>query len=398
MVLTRVNAMVVLSLSVLLVSLTSCRPQPTVEPVRSPAAQDQQPLALADEPFFYFGVDLSYANELDDCGAVYLENGQPRDVFQLFSAHGANLVRARLWHNPAWTEYSTLSDVERTFERARQAGQATMLDFHYSDDWADPGHQSRPAAWEALSEADLPAVVYQYTYDVLMQLHARDLLPDLVQIGNETNSGMLKSVLELDWPRDARLFNAGIQAVRAVAAETGTNPSIILHVAQPENLAGWFDEARQHGIADFDIIGFSYYPQWSSLSIAEVGEQVAYLRLEFGKDVMVVETAYPWTLEYADEAHNILSRGLPAYPISIAGQRQFLIDLTQTMISHGGLGVVYWEPGWIPTQCATRWGQGSHWENATFFDFQNDNELHRGIDFLNYPYHWPTEEVDGVLD
>ena len=95
---------------------------------------------------FYFGVDLSYVNEMDDCGAIYLEGGEPRDAFRLFRNHGANLVRARLWHNPDWTDYSNLGDVERTLRRARDVGMSTLLDFHYSDDWADPHKQWIPGS------------------------------------------------------------------------------------------------------------------------------------------------------------------------------------------------------------------------------------------------------------
>lgn len=356
-----------------------------------------KPEAESDAPF-YFGVDLSYANEMDDCGAVYLENGEARDAFQLFSDHGANLVRARLWHNPDWTEYSTLTDVEKTFMRAQKAGMETMLDFHYSDTWADPGKQEIPAAWTELGDDELPKAVYQYTYDVLMVLHEKGLMPAFVQVGNEINSGMLKRQMELDWPRDAELINAGIRAVRGVAAKTKTNPKIILHVAQPENTGWWFREARENGVTDFDIIGLSYYPQWSTFSISDVGPHVTYLRQEFDKDVMIVETAYPWTLDAVDEtADNILNQGVRGYPISTDGQRQFMIDLTQSLISNGSLGVVYWEPAWVSTYCSTRWGQGSHWENATFFDFQNSNEIHQGIDFLSYRYNFPNHLIDSDL-
>ena len=394
---------VVLTLASLL--LAGCQPlaqnveventaTPTAAPTATPA-----PLFVPPDADFYFGVDLSYVNEVDDCGAAYREDGKLVDAYELFSEHGANLVRARLWIDPDWTAYSTVPDVIRTFTRAKQAGMATLLDFHYSDNWADPGNQDVPELWADIPEADLPETLYQYTYDTLNTLYQAGLMPEFIQVGNETNAGMVKDITTLDWPRDARLFNAGIRAVRDISAETGFSPKIILHVAQPENAGWWFREATAAGIRDFDVIGLSYYPQWSEFSLADVGGMTTTLRETFGKDVMIVETAYPWTLEAVDEtADNILYQGISAYPISIAGQRQFMIDLTQTLISNGGLGVVYWEPAWVSTPCSTRWGQGSHWENATFFDFMNNNEVTSAIDFLSYDYFYPPEVVDGAID
>jgi hypothetical protein len=276
---------------------------------------------------------------------------------------------------------------------------STLLDFHYSDNWADPGAQEIPAAWEDLNDEELAEAVYQYTYDVLTELATEDLVPAFVQVGNETNSGILKRGTEQNWTRDAELFNAGIQAVRDFSEESGTQPAIILHVAQPENTGWWFTEAEAAGVTDFDVIGISYYPQWSTFSIADMGAQVSYLRQRFGKEVMVVEAAYPWTREALDEsADNILTQGLRGYPVSPAGQHRFLNDLTQSLISNGASGVVYWEPAWVSTECSTRWGQGSHWENATFFDFQNDNEVLEGIRFLSDQYAYPERLVDGVIE
>jgi arabinogalactan endo-1,4-beta-galactosidase len=352
-------------------------------------------------PRFYFGVDLSYTNEMEDCGAVYRENGEPRDPFALFHDHGANLVRARLWHNPDWTNYSTLDDVKRTFTRARAAGMETLLDLHYSDNWADPGRQEIPAAWAGITDnTKLAEAVYAYTTDVLQELYRDDLTPAFVQVGNEINSGLLKAgEVKLDWPRDALLINAGIRAVRDFAAETDTHPRIILHVAQPENTGWWFTQAEENGVTDFDVIGLSYYPQWSTFSIADTGAQVNDLRRRFGKDVMVVETAYAWTRDAVDEtANNILTQGVRGYPFSPDGQRRFMTDLTQSLISSGALGVVYWEPAWVSTDCVTRWGQGSHWENATFFDFQNNNEVLEGINFLGDAYWHPDHPADSVIE
>jgi arabinogalactan endo-1,4-beta-galactosidase len=370
----------------------------STEPEPEPVDPTPEYPTIPELPF-YLGVDLSYVNEIDDCGAVYLENGEPQDAYQLFASHGAKLVRVRLWHNPDWTDYSDLEDIKRTLTRSKEAGMASMLDFHYSDNWADPGKQAIPTAWKELSEEALIQAVYDYTYQTLNDLAVLGLMPEFVQVGNETNSGLLKDVMKMDWQRDAKLFNSGIQAVRDIAEDTNTNPQIILHVAQPENAGWWFKEATTNGILDFDVIGLSYYPQWSSFSISDLGAHVSYLRNLYSKDVMIVETAYPWTTEAVDEtASNILYQGVREYPISIPGQRQFMIDLTQALISNGAKGVVYWEPAWVSTQCSTRWGQGSHWENATFFDFNNNNELHQGVDFLSYPYIYPTLMVDGVID
>lgn len=351
-----------------------------------------------DEPF-YFGVDLSYVNEMDDCGAVYRENGQARDAYELFAERGANLVRARLWHNPDWTEYSTLDDVKRTFQRAQDAGMSTLLDFHYSDNWADPGKQEVPRAWADITDTnDLAEALYEYTYNTLIDLHNTQLTPDFVQVGNETNSGLVKDVIGLNWERDAQLFNAGIRAIRDFAVHTDTDTQIILHVAQPQNTGWWFTEAEKAGVTDFDVIGISYYPQWSPFSIGDMGAQVNFLRQRFGKKVMVLETAYGWTREAVDEsADNVLNQGIRGYAFSPEDQLRYMLDLTQSLISNGASGVVYWEPAWVSTDCMTRWGQGSHWENATFFDFNNDNEVLDGINFLNFPYSYPSQFLDGVL-
>ncbi len=340
---------------------------------------------------FYFGVDLSYVNEMEDCGAIYKVKGEPQDPFNLFHDFGSTLVRARLWHTPTWTNYSNLSDVKKTFRRAKNAGMSTMLDIHYSDTWADPGRQTIPEAWATLETTnDLANAVYSYTQEVMSELYKEGLPPDFVQIGNETNSGMLKEIIKSDWPRDVQLFNAGIRAVRDFSTTHKLSIQILLHVAQPENTTWWFTEAEKAGIEGFDIIGISYYPQWSSFSITDLAEQVGFLRERFKKEVMIVETAYPWTLDYVEEtASNILTEGLKDYPITSEGQRSYMHDLSQSLITSKALGVIYWEPAWVSTKCSTLWGQGSHWENATFFEF--DGELHTGIAYQQDVYTFPAQ-------
>ena len=339
------------------------------------------------------GVDLSYVNELEDCGAVYRYQGEIRDPFEIFAAKGANLARFRLWHSPDWTSYSTLPDVQRSIRRARQQGMRILLDFHYSDDWADPGRQRIPLAWRgAASEDEVAALLYEYTFDTLLTLDSVGLLPEFVQVGNEVNHGLARGDPEADawWSnraRNVKLLNAGISAVRAVSSKLGRDIGIVLHVAQPENVEWWLDQAAEAGLLDFDIIGMSYYSRWSEVPLSLLQYAVQRLRYKYGKDVAVVETAYAWTLDWNDNGQNILWKESleKDYPPTRHGQRKYLIDQMSAVLAGGGLGIVYWEPAWISTRCETRWFTGSAWENAALFDYKG-SELHEGADYLDYNY------------
>lgn len=344
---------------------------------------------------FYLGVDLSYVNEVEDHGGQFRQNGGLVDPFILFGQYGANLVRVRLWHTPTWTAYGTLADVEKTIRRAKACGMHILLDFHYSDSWADPAKQIIPAAWAQITDLDaLCQAVYDYTQNVLTRLDAQGLMPEFVQIGNEINSEILLAAeangAPINWPRNVALINAGIRAVR----ELSTTPGVMLHIAQPENVIPWFDAALEAGMSDFDLIGLSYYTLWSKYTIGETGQAVQSFKERYGCPTMIVETAYPWTLDEGDSLPNILTQAsiIPGYPATPAGQKQFMIDLTQTVLDHGGTGVIYWEPGWISNSSQTLWGAGSHWDNATFFDFNRGNEVHEGIEFLSHPYRLPSVE------
>jgi arabinogalactan endo-1,4-beta-galactosidase len=338
-----------------------------------------------DERSFYRGLDLSYVNEVQDFGGEYRENGKLVDPFELFARKGANLVRARIWIDANWTKYSNLEDVKKTFSRAKALDMDLLLVFHYSDTWADPKAQNIPPRWKALGDDELVDAVYAYTKETLLALHAAGVLPELVQIGNETNGGLLKrGAMVNEWDRDVRLFNAGIRATHDVAAAVGRPVRTVIHVAQPQNAAWFFREAAKHGLSDYDVIGLSYYPQWSSFNAERCGQEVAALEKEFGRKVLVVETAAPWTLDQLPEtARSVLTQAVPGYPITPEGQRNFLVDLARALKRNGALGLVYWEPAWVSSKARTRWGQGSHWENATFFDFKNGNELLPAADFLS---------------
>ncbi len=340
----------------------------------------------------YAGVDLSYVNEVESCGAKYRVGGIASDPYRLFAAAGANLVRLRLWNAPTWTNYSVEADVTRSIERAHAAGMKVLLDFHYSDDWADPQKQTVPAAWAAdIDDADkLATHVYEYTRDVLARLNARGLLPHMVQVGNEINTQILRAAdtpgTPIDWTKNARYLNAGIRAVREAKAADGISPRVMLHVAQPENVEPWFTAAADADVRDFDLIGVSYYPKWSPLKLPQAEAALTQVVNRFGKQIVIVEVSYPFTLRDAgDKAPNLLGEDSlhRGYPATARGQQRFMNDVVQMTLRAGGVGVVYWEPAWVSSSCATRWGTGSHWENATLFDFRKGNELLPAAEFLN---------------
>ncbi len=331
---------------------------------------------IEEQIAFYSGADLSYVNEMEDCGVLYKNNNDiTKDVFQIFKNSDANIIRVRKWHTPNWTNYSNQIDVEKTIKRIKDAKMSTLLDFHYSDDWADPQKQVIPKAWLPVAD-NLPVLgdsIYNYTYKTLEKLSSKNLLPEIVQVGNETNIMILQkdtTYTKMNWSRNAFLLNKGIQAVRDISKQKNKKIEIMLHIAQPENGLWWFEEATNNGVTDFDWIGLSYYPKWSKYNLNQVSEVFKTLKERYHKKVMVVETAYPFTLENADNAGNILGKDalITGYEATQQGQLDYLIDLKSAIKKGGGLGLIYWEPAWVSNNCSTRWGQGSHWDNATLFD------------------------------
>ncbi|OZV69400.1 arabinogalactan endo-1,4-beta-galactosidase [Winogradskyella aurantia] len=370
-----------LQITMLLVLTASCNSDTNAN--SSTANGTENPIS------FYFGADLSYVNEMEDCGAIYKNTmGTVEDVYKLFKEEGANLVRVRLWHNPTWTNYSNYDDVAQTISRAKAQGMKVLLDFHYSDTWADPDKQEIPAAWanEINNTEALGNLLYNYTYETLNNLSNANLLPEIVQVGNEINGMILQQgelVWPIDWERNSYLLNKGIEAVRAISEDKNKPIDVMLHIAQPENGLWWFEQATDNGITDFDWIGLSYYPTWSDYDLSEVQTPLATLINTYNKRLMIVETAYPFTFTNADTANNImgptaLTNNIPA---TQQGQLDYLNQLHTIIKNAGGEGLIYWEPAWISTSCSTLWAQGSHWDNATLFD--NDGKATLGITYYN---------------
>lgn len=354
-----------------------------------PGTAHAGPLAPKPKGGLWLGGDLSYVNEMEDCGAVYRSGGKPVDPFALLAAKGGNIVRVRLWNDATWTRYSNYPDVLKTIRRAKAAGMQVLLDFHYSDDWADGGKQLTPKAWEGLSTEAQAKALGDFTRDTLRRLDADGAMPEMVQVGNETNPELLggKETVPIDWTRNAKLFNAGIAAVREVGRTASIAPRVMLHIAQPEFVLPWFDAAKKAGVTDYDIVGISYYSKWSKWSLAQLKQTIATARTRYGADVILVETGYPFTLEPADTATNLLGKDalVKGYPATPEGQKRFMVDITQLTVDAGGAGVVYWEPNWVSTRCGTRWGKGSDWENAAWFGYGTHEAL-PVFDFLSQRY------------
>jgi arabinogalactan endo-1,4-beta-galactosidase len=344
---------------------------------------------LAQEPEFRRGADLSYVNEMEDCGAVYRNAGEPADPFVLFRSRGCDLVRVRLWHHPQQGTYSNFGDVQKTIRRARQQGMEVLLDFHYSDTWADPHRQDIPEAWASVTDLNvLGDSLYNYTLNTLLALGRLGLTPGWVQTGNEINTEILQPAGTLkdriDWERERFLLNTAVKAVRDASDSLHARIQVMIHIAQPENAEWWFREADENHFTDFDLIGLSYYPLWSTVKPDSLPSSINKLVTRYGKPVMIVETAYPYTMDNVDPAGNILGENslVAGYPATPDGQKRYLTDLVKLIRKGGGCGLIYWEPAWVSTSCRTQWGQGSHWDNATLFDCLHGNEPLPGFDFF----------------
>jgi arabinogalactan endo-1,4-beta-galactosidase len=382
----------------LLMALSQCSNEPPKEKTTT-----------KPETSLIFGADLSFVNQILDHGGVYKDNGSAKDPYAIFKDNGTTLVRLRLWHNPTWTKevygeagdqlYNDLKDVERAMTSAKAQGMKVLLDFHYSDTWADPSKQFIPKAWLGIKEIGvLRDSVYNYTLKTLQYLSAKSLMPEYVQIGNETNCGMLFSeapdgfpacnVCSNQWSNMGKVVNAGIKAVRDASAASPIKTKVLLHVADPKNVEWWFDNIKSQAmVTDFDMIGFSYYPLWhTTVKPPEISDKIAGFKTRYGKGVMILETAYPWAATGSDNYNNQFGSQTPlgSYPFTDQGQFDFLKKLTEEVKDGGGAGVVYWEPAWITSSMKDLWGTGSSWENCTLFNFSG--EVNKGMEYMQVKY------------
>lgn len=288
------------------------------------------------DKFFAKGGDISWLPQMEASGyTFYNDNGDKQDCFQILKEHGFNTIRLRTWVNPSDNRASGHCSKEETVAmavRAQKWGMKVMIDFHYSDSWADPSKQKKPAAWEGHDFAQLQKDLYNYTLEVMKALKESGVTPEWVQVGNETPGGMIYPEGSVaNWPQLAQLINKGYEAIKAVSPTS----KVILHIDRGNDnkrFRTWFDNAKSHG-AKYDVIGLSYYPYWLdghpdyTLSIDDLGKNLNDMASRYDKEVMVVEVGGEDT-----KVQN-------TYDMLIAVQEK-----VKAVPNGKGLGVIYWEP------------------------------------------------------
>jgi arabinogalactan endo-1,4-beta-galactosidase len=290
---------------------------------------------------YMIGADLSFLKSAEDKGVVFKEDGLAKPGLQIFKDHGYNWIRLRLFHSPD----KLPNNLEYTIELAQEAkklGYKFLLDYHYSDTWADPQKQFLPKAWENLSHEVLVDSVFAYTKRTMIAFREAGVFPDMVQNGNEIINGMLwpDGKIPENWQNLAELIQAGINGVFASCGNEKA-PLIMVHIDQggnKEKTKYFFDNIFSFGI-DFDIIGQSYYPWWHG-SLLDLRENMRFMAETYKKPIVVVEAAYcSAPTEYIDK---------PApYAESPEGQKEFLESVNEVVMqtpNNLGLGVFWWEP------------------------------------------------------
>lgn len=334
---------------------------------------------------FIKGMDLSTLAELENLGVSYYDKGVRTDILEIMKRYDVDTIRLRLWNQPYAEEGIPYgagnNDLETTLliaKKATAAGFGVLLNFHYSDFWADPGKQIKPKAWKKLSVTELEKEVYEYTRDTLERFVEEKVNLTMVQVGNELTNGLL-------WPEGkvpaydniARFVNAGIRGVRAVSE---TIP-VMIHLDNGGNHAlyrEWFDEFMKRG-EEFQIIGLSYYPFWHG-TLDMLRENMNDLAVRYKKDLVVVETSTGFTMEDYKEYEGLSDaerKGYATkpeladkidYPMSPEGQADFIRDLMQVIrnVPEGrGKGFFWWEPAWLPVK-------GSGWATESSLEYMHD--------------------------
>lgn len=338
---------------------------------------------------FIKGADVSIMPELERNGTKFYDNGIEQDGLTILKNHGVNWIRVRIWNNPYVVGPEGVgggnTDEAKAIEMAKRAkalGMKVLVDFHYSDFWVDPGQQKKPDAWKNDSGDKLVDDVYAYTAKVMQDFNAQGVTPDMVQVGNELNNGMLwpEAQLTEDNPNGykflAKLLNAGLQAVHDNDKDNKVKTMIHLAGVDINLYHTFFDNLIvKNKVNDFDIIGMSFYPFWHG-TMDDLKNTMNDVSAKYNKDVIAVETAFGYTLEDADFEKNNFGTNeekVGGYKATVQGQATGLRDVMATVASvndNRGLGIFYWAPDWVINE-KVGWksnGGGNGWDNLTLFD------------------------------
>mgnify|MGYP000056114587 FL=1 len=338
---------------------------------------------------FIKGADVSIMPELERNGTKFYDNGIEQDGLTILKNHGVNWIRVRIWNNPYVVGPEGVgggnTDEAKAIEMAKRAkalGMKVLVDFHYSDFWVDPGQQKKPDAWKNDSGDKLVDDVYAYTAKVMQNFNAQGVTPDMVQVGNELNNGMLwpEAQLTEDNPNGykflAKLLNAGLQAVHDNDKDNKVKTMIHLAGVDVNLYHTFFDNLIvKNKVNDFDIIGMSFYPFWHG-TMDDLKNTMNDVSAKYNKDVIAVETAFGYTLEDADFEKNNFGTNeekVGGYKATVQGQATGLRDVMATVASvndNRGLGIFYWAPDWVINE-KVGWksnGGGNGWDNLTLFD------------------------------
>ena len=338
---------------------------------------------------FIKGADVSIMPELERNGTKFYDNGIEQDGLTILKNHGVNWIRVRIWNNPYVVGPEGVgggnTDEAKAIEMAKRAkalGMKVLVDFHYSDFWVDPGQQKKPDAWKNDSGDKLVDDVYAYTAKVMQDFNAQGVTPDMVQVGNELNNGMLwpEAQLTENNPNGykflAKLLNAGLQAVHDNDKDNKVKTMIHLAGVDVNLYHTFFDNLIvKNKVNDFDIIGMSFYPFWHG-TMDDLKNTMNDVSAKYNKDVIAVETAFGYTLEDADFEKNNFGTNeekVGGYKATVQGQATGLRDVMATVGSvndNRGLGIFYWAPDWVINE-KVGWksnGGGNGWDNLTLFD------------------------------
>jgi arabinogalactan endo-1,4-beta-galactosidase len=381
---------------------------------------------------FIMGADVSMLNDIVKYGGKFYDIGSTadEDCLEIMKAHGVNWIRLRIWNDPVTDADGRVGDDTITIDgnpapagtpagagtcdeattiaaalKAKALGMKILLDFHYSDFWADPGKQAKPKAWKDLTGMALQDAVYDYTRQVVQNMKDQGVMPDMIQIGNENNNGMMypDGSIANGFAGWIGLINAASKAIREVG---GTDTGIMIHLADGGNNEMYrrvFDHLTnfaansdyvsssdpyytvgQTGI-DFDVIGFSYYPFWHG-TMEKFKQNMNDIAQRYDKEVAVAEIGYGYTFDNGDNLSNAFGEGddeLSGYQATVQGQAQFVRDVIEAVSqvkdasgNNVGIGVFYWEPDWIPVldeagnnQVGWITGGGNDSDNRALFDF-----------------------------